>query len=154
MMKITEALVAEHTVFSTIFTQIERALPELTTLAAVKAFARLVEALLEEHGRTEEDLAYAALDHALENKGQLDRLYEDHREINAHLKRVHAARTVAQARQLLKTAILAAREHFHQEERLAFPLIEQTIEGETLAQLGDAWKERRLGGSSLAHEQT
>jgi len=68
-MKITEALLAEHMVFHNIFDHIESILPNLKTLDEVKTLAGLMENLLLAHGKTEEDLVFAPLDHYLEQIG-------------------------------------------------------------------------------------
>ena len=88
MMKITEALITEHRVFLSVFDQIERVLPRLTTLAEVKALAGVIEGLLEDHAETETNLAFLALDHVMHHKGQLDRLHAEHHEIDASLHQV------------------------------------------------------------------
>jgi hemerythrin-like domain-containing protein len=142
-MKITEVLVTEHAIFRGVFEQIERALPGCTTLSELRTMAGIVEGLLRPHAETESHIAYAALDQALAQRGQLDRLYQDHHEIDASLKNVGQARTCAEARQLLETSLRAAREHFLYEEREVFPLLEHWLQAESLAELGRAWFERR-----------
>ena len=127
-MKITEALVAEHTIFLGVFDQIERALPSLTTPAEVRTMASIVEGLLESHAKTETELAYLALDHALEHNGELKRMHQEHHEIDDRLRKVHTAKTCAEARRLLKTAITSSREHFRGEERSVFPLLEKALQ--------------------------
>jgi hemerythrin-like domain-containing protein len=141
-MKITEALVAEHSIFLGVFDQIERALPSLTTPVEVMTMARIVEGLLESHAKTETDLAYLALDHVQEHNGELKRMHQDHHEIDDRLRQVHKATTCAQARRLLKIALLASREHFRAEERNVFPLLERVLMEETLAELGQSWMQR------------
>ena len=143
IMKITEALLAEHTIFRGVFDQIERVLPSLATPAEVQTMARMIEGLLEGHAKTETDLAYLALDHMLEHNGELDHMHQEHHEIDDRLRRVRTAKTCAEARRLLKAAILASREHFRSEERGVFPLLEQSLQEETLAELGKAWLERQ-----------
>ncbi len=142
-MKITEALVAEHTIFLSVFDQIERVLPSLTTPAEVQTMASIVEGLLEGHAKTETNLAYLALDHVMEHNGELKRMHQDHHEIDDRLRRVHSASTVAQARRLLKSAIAASREHFRAEERSVFPLLERSLQEETLTELGQNWMQRQ-----------
>ena len=122
-MKITDALVAEHTIFLGIFGQIERALPSLATPAEVQTMAAIVEGMLHGHAEKETNFAYLALDHALAEKGCLERLHQDHEEIDARLRKVHSARTCAEARRLLRAAILASREHFLGEERVSLPAV-------------------------------
>jgi hemerythrin-like domain-containing protein len=142
-MKITEALLAEHVVFHNIFDYIERVLPKLKTLGEVKRLAELMESLLRAHGKTEEDLVFAPLEHCLEQIGQADSFEHEHREIDASLLKVKAARRLPEARRLLTTAVLASRKHFDHEERIAFPLAEQVLKRETLAELGKSWMKQR-----------
>ena len=141
-MKITEILVAEHRVFLSVFDQIERALSGVTTLTEARMLARLVEGMLESHAGTETELAYLALDHVLQDKGQLDRLHEEHHEIDTSLHLVHLAGDVARARLMLQTALGASRRHFVFEEQSVFPLVESALESETLAGLAATWMER------------
>ena len=141
-MEITEILVAEHRIFLSVFDQIERALSGVTTLTEARMLARLVEGMLESHAGTETELAYLALDHVLQDKGQLDRLHEEHHEIDTSLHLVHLAGDVARARLMLQTALGASRRHFVFEEQSVFPLIESALESETLAGLAATWMER------------
>jgi hemerythrin-like domain-containing protein len=141
-MRITEALIAEHTIFLGVFDQIERVLPSLATSAEVRTMASIVERLLEAHAKTEANLAYLALDHVLEHNGELRRMHQDHHEIDERLRNVHTANTCAEARRLLKVAIGTTREHFQCEERSVFPLLEKTLEEETLIELGNTWLQR------------
>lgn len=143
MITITTALATEHVVFAAVFDEIERTLPNLTSLGEVKMLSGLVEKLLRGHGETETDLAYVALDHALDQRGQLDQLHQDHHEIDTCLRRVREAVDLSEARGLLKGALQASRLHFLREERSVFPLIEQVLDQETLAGLGTAWKDRQ-----------
>ena len=142
-MKITEALVAEHTIFLSVFDQIERVLPSLATPVEVQTMASIVEGLLEGHAKTETNLAYLALDHVMEHNGELKRMHQDHHEIDDRLKKVHAAKTSAEARRLLKAAIVASREHFRAEERSVFPILEKSLQMETLTELGKTWMQRQ-----------
>jgi hemerythrin-like domain-containing protein len=142
-MKITEALVAEHTIFLSVFDQIERVLPSLTTHSEVRTMASIVEGLLEGHAKTETNLAYLALDHVLEENGGLSRMHQDHHEIDDRLRKVHTARTCAEARRLLKLALLSSREHFRAEERSVFPLLEKVLQKQTLTDLGKGWMQRQ-----------
>jgi hemerythrin-like domain-containing protein len=141
-MKITEVLTAEHTIYLGIFDQIERVLPSLNTPSEVGTMASVVEGLLEGHAARESDAAYVALDHVLAEKGQLERMHQDHHEIDGRLKKVHAASTCAEARRLLKAAIAISREHFRLEERVIFPMLEKVLRPETLEELGRTWTAR------------
>jgi hemerythrin-like domain-containing protein len=148
IMKITEALVAEHTIFLNVFDQIERVLPSLATPAEVQTMASIVEGLLEGHAKTETNLAYLALDHVMAHNGELKRMHQDHHEIDDRLRKVRLASTVAQGRRLLKSAIGASREHFRAEERGVFPLLERTLQEETLSELGENWMRRQVNAAA------
>lgn len=141
-MKITEVLVTEHRIFANVFDQIERALPCLAGLTEVRTLARIVEGLLAQHGGTETDLAYLAYDHVMEEKGQLQRLHQEHEEIDASLRQVQSAGDCTQARRLLEGALRTAREHMRFEERHVFPLLECALQPETLTELAATWARR------------
>jgi hemerythrin-like domain-containing protein len=149
-MKITEALVAEHTIFLSVFDQIERVLPSLMTPAEVRTMASIVEGLLEGHAKTETNLAYLALDHVLADNGELKRMYQDHQEIDDRLRKVHTAKTCAEARRLLKVTLVGVREHFCGEERSVFPLLEKVLQEETLTELGQSWLGRQAAPANPA----
>jgi hemerythrin-like domain-containing protein len=141
-MKITETLVTEHRIFLGVFEQIDRLLPDVRTVAEIRRLACLVEGLLERHGGNETELAYLALDHVLQDKGRLDRLHQEHQEIDGRLREVQTAPNCATARRLLGSALSAARDHFQFEERFVFPLLEATLAPGTLAELGADWRQR------------
>ena len=141
-MKITEALVAEHNIFLAVFDQIERALPNLSTPKEVSTMANIVLGLLESHAKTETGMAYLALDHVLAQQGELKRMHQDHQEIDDRLRQVFSATTCEEARNLLKAALLASREHFQAEERNVFPLMEKVLRKQTLTELGQTWLQR------------
>jgi len=128
----------EHAIFGTVFDQIERVLPGLNSVPEIRVLASVVEGLLAGHAETETNLAYAALDHVLAEKGKLDRLHRDHKEIDDNFKRVHNAGSLAEAQLLLKKALAASRDHFRYEERVVFPLLERVLASETLGDLGEA----------------
>ena len=112
--------------------------------------ASVIEGLLEGHGKTETNLAYLALDHVLEHNGELNRMHQDHHEIDDRLRQVHTARSCAEARRLLRLAIKASREHFAGEERNVFPLLEKLLQEETLTELGRSWMRREAVAEAYA----
>jgi len=142
-MKITEALLAEHQVFHSLFDHVERALPRLKTLGEIKVLAALIEASLKAHSDAEDELLFAPLEHCIEQLGQADTFHKEHEEIDHSLGQVRRAREVAKARKLLLTAVLASRRHFNKEERIVFPLAEKSLSPRTLQNLGAAWARRR-----------
>ena len=139
-MTIIDGLVAEHHVFLMLFDQIERALPGVKTVDEIALLCRLLEAPLHDHGGAETDLAYIALDHILHQQNHLTRLHHDHQEIDVLLKKVEGIKDLQKARTQLKVALEACRAHFSEEERNVFPLIEKTLQPETLQILGKVWK--------------
>lgn len=143
-MTITEALIAEHVVFSALFDQAETLLRQAATLAEIKMLSRMVEGLLLRHRNTETNLAYLALDHALAERGSFERLYQEHKEIDDRLAEVQTARSLDKARHLLRAALATSREHFRNEEEHVFPLIEKVLQNPALTTLGQAWSEHRV----------
>ena len=140
MITIIDSLTLEHTVFGHLFHQIESLLPQLTTPQEAQLLGRLVEGILASHGDREENLAYAALDQFLANQNELDCLYQDHEEIDGRLERLRSARSLPEARQLLKEALHASRQHFKREELLIFPKLKTAFDEETLSELSEAWQ--------------
>jgi len=133
----------EHVVYHKVFDRIEQVLDGTRSAVEVKLLASVVEGLLEEHGETETNLAYAALDHALADRGALDRLHQDHQEIDGRFQRLHHVADAAEARRLLKEALAVTRAHFRREEETVFPALERSLRPDTLAQLGQQWRESR-----------
>ncbi len=136
MPTITQALLMEHQVFRTVFDQIERALAQAGSVREVKFLAKVAERLLSGHAKKEENLAYSALDHVLAEKGRLNRLHQDHHEIDEHFKLIQRTSGLAEAKELLQLALAATREHFRREEDIVFPFLERVLRPETLESLG------------------
>src|SRR6516162_3566290 len=97
MLTITETLIVEHRIFCRFFNQIERQLPKLQSLGEVHLLGRVIEGLLDDHSDTENNLAYLTLDHVLEDRGELERLYQDHREIDNHFRQLRETRDLTEA---------------------------------------------------------
>jgi len=147
-MKITEALIAEHQVFHSLFDHIELVSPKLKTLAEIKSVAAVMETMLKSHSETEDELLLAPLEHCIEQMGQADTFHEEHKEIDRNLKQVQRAKGVAEARKLLIAAVLSSRSHFNKEERILFPMANKVMSNITLQNLGNAWERRRELSSS------
>jgi hemerythrin-like domain-containing protein len=125
---ITNFLTTEHAVFCELFDEIDRLLPEVQTVAEVRLLSRLVEGVLSRHADVEQNLAYAALDHALAEKGELNQLYQDHEEIDACLHHATLAVKFVEAVRFLRAGLKASREHFRREEETVFPLFEKLFD--------------------------
>jgi len=139
-MKITEAIALEHATLSRVFDEVERVLPRLRSAAEVGTLATILEGLLRTHAQREVDLAFVALDDTPHDKGRLATLHDDHRELDKRLGQVHQAATCGQAQRLLRAAMNASREHFRQEERRLFPVVENTLGLGVLTALGEAFR--------------
>ena len=136
MATITDALTSEHALFCEMFEEIVRLLPDLRTVPEVRVLSRLVEGVLLRHANVEQNLAFAALDHALAEKGQLARLHQDHHEIDQRLHQATLARKFPEAIRLLKAGLAASRRHFRREEKMVFPLFQKLFKAAELEALG------------------
>jgi hemerythrin-like domain-containing protein len=142
-MKITDALLAEHMVFHNLFDHVEARVPRLKTLAEIKALAALTESVLESHSRTEDNLFIEPLEHCFEQIGQRETFHQEHHLIDDWLRKVQKAKTAAQARRYMLTAVAACRKHFDKEERIVFPMAERVLKARTLTALALTWMEQR-----------
>jgi hemerythrin-like domain-containing protein len=142
-MKITEALLAEHAVFHSLFDYVEEAVPKFKTLAEVKSLAAVIEATLNTHSLTEDILLIEPLDHYLEQVGQADSFHQEHQEIDASLAKIKSVREVNTAKRLLLSAVAYSRNHFDKEERILFPLAEKVLNAKTLTTLAKDWMKQR-----------
>jgi len=142
-MKITEAIFAEHQVFHNMFDYVERNVSRANTLAEVKLMAALIEAMLEAHSRTEDELFIGPLEHCFEQIGHRETFHQEHEEIESNLKLAQKAKQLKQARRMVLAAVIASRKHFDKEERIVFPLAERVLSVKTLTELGLTWSERR-----------
>lgn len=142
-MKITEALLAEHQVFHSLFDYVEQTLPKLKTLAEIKVLGAMLASALKAHSDSEDELLIAPLEHCIEQLGQAETFHDEHEEIDRMLGQVQSTTQVSSARKLLLSAVLSSRRHFDKEERLVFPLAEKTLSQHSLAKLGESWAARR-----------
>jgi hemerythrin-like domain-containing protein len=134
---VTDLLTNEHATFCLLFDEIDRLLPDVRTVAEVQLLSRLVEGVLSHHADVEDNLAFAALDHALAEKGQMHRLHQDHEEIDASLRGATVAARFSEALELLKAGLKASRDHFKREESVVFPLFEKLLDPASLETLSD-----------------
>ena len=133
---ITNFLTTEHAMFCELFDEIDRLLPEVRTVSEVRLLSRLVEGVLSRHADVEQNLAYAALDHALAEKGELNHLYQDHREIDARFQHATLAAEFGEAVRFLRAGLKASREHFRREEETIFPLFAKLFDPAALEASG------------------
>lgn len=147
MPSITSYLITEHAVFSALFDEIERSLADTQSTGEVNRLARLVGAVLTRHRDIEADLAYAALDQQLAERGELDQLHRDHEEIDANLQQAWVATDRTEATRLLKAALKNSRAHFRREEQSVFPLFEKVFQPGSLEALGSSTVQSYLAGA-------
>ena len=150
---VTAFLTNEHATFCLLFDEIDRLLPGVRTVREVQLLSRLVIGVLSHHADVEQNLAFAALDHALAEKCQLNQLHQDHEEIDACLRGATMATKFSEALRLLKAGLKASREHFHREECTVFPLFEKLFDPASLEALSDgiAGSESPLGTHGFAN---
>jgi hemerythrin-like domain-containing protein len=144
-MKITDALLAEHVVFHALFDHIERVAPRMKTVGEVRALADLLECMLVQHSKSEDELLMNFLEDSIEQMGHRDTFHEEHELIEKHLGAVRAAKSIGAARKMLVDAVTGARKHFDKEERLVFPLAERVISYHNMMKLGRDWLARKAG---------
>lgn len=142
-MKITDALLAEHAVFHTLFDHIENSIGGLKTLGEIRVMADLLESMLVQHSKSEDELLMNYLDDSIEQMGHRETFHEEHELIEKHLGAVRSARSIKLARKLLGDAVVGARKHFDKEERLIFPLAERVISYHNIMKLGQNWLEKK-----------
>jgi hypothetical protein len=81
VMKITDALLAEHIVFHNLFDHIEKTAHRLNTIAEVCVLADLLESMLVKHSKSEDELLMNYLDDSIERLGQRETFHEEHEPI-------------------------------------------------------------------------
>lgn len=143
VMKITQALLAEHVVYHCLFDHIEQVVPRTKSLVEVKALAGVLEAMLEHHSDVEDHLLIEPLMPNLSHLAQEKNLHEEHALIDGDLEQIQKARTAVVAKRLLLRAVRTSRKHFDKEERIVFPLAEKHLSAKSLELLGKRWRERR-----------
>ena len=148
-MKITDALRAEHIVFHNLFDHIEKRVPTLKNLHAVQAVTAVLEGVLEDHGKVEDELLMDPLEASLGHIGQLENFHDEHEAIDLALRNIRSCRNLKKGKALLLVAVRLSRQHFDKEERVVFPLIEKQLKAKTLAALGARWANQRdVSGTS------
>ena len=138
-MRITDALIVEHSVLRTVFNQVERIIPAIDDLSVLKSIGKMIEKLLQQHGDVEEHMLFVTLDHALANAGELGQMSQEHGEMDGRLRKIQEAESAREARRLLRAAMGFSRRHFENEEKKVFPLVHERLTDQTLKAFGEAW---------------
>jgi len=138
-MKITDALLAEHTVFHSLFEAVEKQIQEDPSLERIQSLAAMLLHLLEKHGHAEHELLIPPLEPFLHEIGHLENFHHEDDVIIDTLKTLATCDSPELASQILLKTLRLANEHFDKEERFVFPLAEEHISEKSLHELGEAW---------------
>jgi hemerythrin-like domain-containing protein len=142
-MKITDALLAEHTVFHSLFECVEKQLTKPLSIERLHLLAELLLGLFEKHGKAEHDLLLPPLEPFLHEIGHLENFHKEDDIIIEMLRQVQEGDNAAFAHQKMLKMLHLANEHFDKEERCIFPLAEKHISEASLEELGAAWALRK-----------
>lgn len=143
-MDIVDALVGEHGVLGAECGYLEGILPEVSSLAGVRAQAELLASALRSHAQVEDELLFIALEPYLEPSSPvLLGMRMMHEDIERGLARATQARDLAEAQDALIGVLDLTRQHFMGEEQVVFPLARGTLPPATREHLGSQWAERR-----------
>ena len=142
-MKLTDALLAEHVVFHSIFASITKEIPQFKTIEEFRTVAKMLLGTLEAHGRAEHDLLLPPIEPFLHEIGHLENFHQEDDAIVDNLKDTAEAQDLVEAKSHLNKALRLAVEHFDKEERLVFPLAEKHISQESLHTLGARWSQMK-----------
>jgi hemerythrin-like domain-containing protein len=142
--KITDALLGEHSAFYMLFNQVEEIATIEGAMAQIRGATTVLAAMVESHATIEEELLFTALEpHLGREAGPIAQMYAEHEELERLLGQIEEAQDVAQATALVAEALSAARSHFRKEEQVLFPMAQNLLGDEALTRLGKAWAEAR-----------
>ena len=143
-MRITDAFLDEHVV---LLTQLD----ELARLAGIEQHGQRsagsagwhgpeeFAARLLLHARLEDELLFGYLEPQLGHSGPIEVMRSEHVEIEALLADLCAAPDSRTARAPATALVRLAREHFAKEEQVLFPMAEQLLGQDVLAELGERY---------------
>jgi hemerythrin-like domain-containing protein len=138
-MKITDALLAEHTVFHSLFEVVEKQLENNPSTERIHLLAEMLLHLLEKHGQAEHDLLIPPIEPFLHEIGHLENFHNEDDIIIEMLQKITECDSAELASQMLLKTLRLANDHFDKEERFVFPLAEKHISESSLHELGEAW---------------
>lgn len=132
-MWITDAFRAEH---RTLLAQIDQLRRFSNGSTGDWTGADRLTADLTSHAHLEEELLFWHLEPQLGGGGPLEVMRQEHREIEALLARLGETRDPAETRADAAALVQLAAEHFAKEEQVLFPMAEQILAADVLAELG------------------
>ncbi len=143
-MKLTDALIGEHSAFYTLFDAIEEIATRESAMAIILGATAILEAMVDSHATLEDELLFTALEpHLGKHDGPLAIMRAEHEEMKRLLWQIEDAVDGDEAILLVEEALSAARNHFQKEEQVLCPMAQGLLGDETLTRLGRAWAEAR-----------
>jgi hemerythrin-like domain-containing protein len=143
MIKITDALTAEHATLRTLFSKIEQQLPSLKTPIELRVLTQLVEQLLHRHDEDEEQLFFSALHHTTKHITEVEALSKAHGKLDAQLIELGNSKDFNKDKQTFTKTLHAIRLQFNHEELEIFPRLKNNLNKNSLKALGGAWLNQR-----------
>jgi iron-sulfur cluster repair protein YtfE (RIC family) len=117
--------------------------PAVEDLAVLKTQAAMLASALATHAQLEEELLFQALDPDASAMGPLVVMRAEHEEVEGGLSEIISFTDLAETQQRLMRVVEVARQHFAKEEQILFMLADQSLDNETLNDLGAKWAMRR-----------
>jgi len=143
-MRITDALLGEHSAFYMLFDQVELIVATESAIAQWRGATTVLHAMVDAHAKLEEDLLFSALEPLLGKKnGPLAVMMAEHEEMEHMLTCIEEETDVDRAAEWIPEALDAARSHFRKEEQVLFPMANRLLGEEALEQLGADWAKNR-----------
>ncbi len=143
-MKLTDALLGEHSAFYMLFDQVEEIVTIEGAMAQIRGAMTVLAAMVDSHATLEEELLFTALEpHPGMHEGPLAQMRAEHEEMERLLGQIEEAEDMTQAAAGVAEALSAARSHFQKEEQVLFPMAQRLLGDEVLTRLGNDWAEAR-----------
>lgn len=142
-MKLTDALLGEHAAYNELFDEIEAMAAVEDGFPQIQSATNVFSALVMEHASLEDELLFRALEPHLESNGRLADMRYEHTEIAGLLTRFEEAKDTTDAAEWIQRALGVARQHFHNEEVILFPLAQEVLNDDVLTGFGKAWADAR-----------
>ena len=143
-MKLTDALLGEHSAFYMLFDQVEEIATIEGAMAQVRGAMTVLAAMVDSHAALEEELLFTALEpHRGKHEGRLVQRRAEHDEMERLLGQIEEAEDVNRATTWVAQALSAARSHFRKEELVLFPMAQRLLGDEVLIRLGNDWADAR-----------
>ena len=148
-MKLTDALRGEHAVIYQLFEHVRETLAGSDDLHDIRGVVAVMERILLSHAQIEERLLFPNLEPHLGQRGPLEVMRAEHREIDELFDAARKETDVGALKTVVGELLDLANDHFAKEEQALFAMAQQVLDDGELTALGDAWAASRnvaLGG--------